>query len=217
MSMEVILVHGLWYGPWAMAMLARRLRRAGHVVRRFAYQPTASSVAVHARNLAQFVRQGNATTMHFVGHSMGGLVILQMLANEPELASGRVVLLGTPLQGSLVARRLLRLPGGALLLGELATGLCQAQPLLWAAGREIGMIAGSRALGLGRLLGKPGAVSDGTVALDEADAPELSGRVVLPVSHTGMLFSGQVAQQVLAFLRNGRFSALGVVGDERLS
>jgi pimeloyl-ACP methyl ester carboxylesterase len=216
MTTEVILVHGLWYGPWAMAVLARRLRRAGHVVRRFAYHPTASPVAVHARDLAQFTRQSHSTALHFVGHSMGGLVIMRMLANEPALARGRVVLLGTPLQGSQVARRLLRLPAGAVLLGALATDLCQAQPR-WAEGREIGMIAGCKAFGLGRLLGRPGAGSDGTVALSEADAPGLSARVVLPVSHTGMLFSGQVGQQVLGFLQNGRFSAVGVARGERLS
>src|SRR3972149_9259562 len=117
MTMEVILVHGLWYGPWAMTVLARRLRHAGHVVRQFAYHPTASPVAVHARDLAQFARQRHSTALHFVGHSMGGLVILHMLATEPELASGRVVLLGTPLQGSRVARRLLQLPAGEGFLG----------------------------------------------------------------------------------------------------
>jgi len=208
MSMEVILVHGLWYGPWAMAFLARQLRREGHKVRRFSYRPAAWDVAAHARQLARFTRIDAADVTHFVAHSLGGLVVLDMLANEPGLTGGRVVLLGTPLQGSRTARRVLRLPGGKALLGQVAADLSRGLHR-WPEDAAIGMIAGSVALGLGRLVGWPEGGGDGTVGLDEADAPDLTGRVVLPVSHTGMLFSSQVARQVSGFLQNGHFPAAG--------
>ena len=203
-GVQVILVHGLWYGPWAMAFLARCLRLQGFVVRQFAYSPTASSVAVHAGRLACFARQSDARTVHFVGHSLGGLVIARLLAGSQWPAPGRTVLLGTPLQGSRVARKVLKLPGGAVLLGQAAADLCRGQPDPLE-GREIAMIAGCRALGLGRLLGRPAGAGDGTVELSEADGAGLAGRLVLPVSHTGMLYSREVAQQVGGFLRDGRF------------
>jgi pimeloyl-ACP methyl ester carboxylesterase len=204
MSAEVILVHGLWYGPWALAPLADRLRRAGYGVRRFAYRPTAATVAEHARALAAFSGSSHGGAMHFVGHSLGGLVILQLLATEPALPPGRVVLLGTPLRGSRTARRVLQLPAGRALLGAVADDLCRGSAATMS-GREVGMVAGSKAVGLGRLLGRPQLPSDGTVDLCETAGPGLSARVVLPLSHTGMLFSGEAARQVAQFLESGLF------------
>jgi len=205
--MDVILVHGLWYGPWAMGFLARYLQRLGFAVRQFAYRPRASSATVHAQQLARFAAANKSRTTHFVGHSLGGLVILHMLAARPEFVSGRVVLLGTPLQGSRVARRVVQLPGGATLLGQVAADLCN-RLLRWPEGAGVGMIAGCRALGAGRLIVRPDPVSDGTVDAEEADSEHLTGRVVLPVSHMGMLFSRQVAQQLSGFLQTGRFPAV---------
>lgn len=214
--MEVILVHGLWYGRWAMGFLGRYLRHMGFTVRRFTYRATESPAAMHASQLALFAQHTGATKVHFVGHSLGGLVIMHMLAGGQAPAVGRVVLLGTPLQGSLVARKLAQLPGGALLLGQVAGDLSRGQPVP-APGLEIGMIAGSRALGLGRLLGQRGVASDGTVGLGEANGPDLSDRVILPVSHTGMLYSSQVARQVANFIRDGRFTSPVAARDHKIS
>ena len=214
--MEVILVHGLWYGRWTMGFLGRYLRRMGFTVRRFTYRATRSSAATHASRLALFARHGSGTQVHFVGHSLGGLVIMRMLAGGQAPAVGRVVLLGTPLQGSRVARKLAQLPGGALLLGQVAGDLSGGHPVP-ASGFEIGMIAGCRALGLGRLFGQPGVASDGTVGLAEANAPDLSDRVILPVSHTGMLYSSQVASQVADFIRDGRFTSPPATRDHGFS
>lgn len=202
---EVVLVHGLWYGSWAMLSLARRLRRAGHVTRYFRYRATGATVASNAGELAEFAGRSAASEVHYVGHSMGGLVILQMLCNEPAMRQGRVVLLGTPLQGSAVARQLMQYTGARALLGQaaesLSHGICSGIE-----GCEIGMIAGTRAFGLGRLLGQTANASDGTVALAEADAPYLSARIALPVSHTGLLYSAEVAREVCNFLDSGCFS-----------
>jgi pimeloyl-ACP methyl ester carboxylesterase len=209
MSAEVILVHGLWYGAWAMAPLADRLRRAGYVVRLFSYRPTRSAVAFHARQLAGFIQASHSSTLHFVGHSLGGLVIRQLMADSPSLPPGRAVLLGTPLQGSRTARRVVQLPGGRALLGAVADDLCRGN-ISAIGGREVGMIAGCKAVGLGRILGKPRLPSDGTVDLRETGGPGLSARVVLPLSHTGMLFSGEAARQVVHFLQTGQFLSMGM-------
>ena len=102
---EVMLVHGLWFGSWAMAPLARKLQAAGFAVRRFSYPTTAAQLDRHSRELLKFARQSDAPRQHFVGHSLGGLVTLHMLNQVNDLAPGRVVLLGSPLDGSLIARR----------------------------------------------------------------------------------------------------------------
>jgi len=188
-----------------MKTLARRLSTAGFHVRSFSYRPTANTLDEHATELAGFVRDGKNPTVHFAGHSMGGLVIMNLLAKQPEVSSGRVVLLGTPLQGSRVADTSLQLPGGKILLGQAVSGLTRGFRGI-PENREVGMIAGSMAMGLGLLLGQSASASDGTVALDEADAEGLTDRTVLPVSHTGLLYSSEVARQTAKFFNQGHFS-----------
>ena len=77
----------------------------------------------------------------------------------------------------------------------------------WSAERQLGVIAGDLSLGLGRLFGALGAPNDGTICVEETELPGASDRIVLPVSHTGILFSGEVARQTAAFLATGRFNA----------
>jgi len=199
----VVLVHGLWFGAWAMALLARRLRQAGFAVRYFRYRSTRQRLGQAARALAEFACSVGAPP-HFVCHSMGGLVTLRMLAEAPNPQFRRVVLLGSPLQGSDVARRAARLPGGKRLLGAARPAL-EAGYTAVTAGSEVGAIAGTRSFGLGWLVGGLGGPGDGTVALAETRSDALSDRMKLPVTHTGMLISRKVAGQVVEFLRHGRF------------
>jgi pimeloyl-ACP methyl ester carboxylesterase len=203
----VVLVHGLWFGPWSLALLARRLRRTGFEPRSFRYRTTAAGLDEHARALRQFVGPAAQAPLHFVAQSLGGLVVLKMLGEFPDLPGGRVVLLGSPLQGSVVARKSSRLPGGRRLLGA-ARPVLEAGFAALAAEREIGMVAGSRALGLGLLLGGTRGSGDGTVAVAETRAEGFADHRVLPVTHTGMLFSRSVARSVCHFLQNGRFDLL---------
>ena len=201
---EIILVHGLWYGPWALRQLSGRLRRSGYAIRHFAYPTTSASLNEHAGKLYEFARTTQADCLHFLGHSLGGLVILRMLSETPKLPDGRVVLLGSPLAGSIVARRLRNLPGSDRLLGEvrsiIETGYCRMPD-----DRETGMIAGSLGVGLGLFTGGTGGPGDGTVSLDEASSPGLHERLVLPVTHSGLLFSGKVARYASNFLKTGSF------------
>lgn len=201
---EVILVHGLWFGSWAMARLARKLQAAGFGVRRFSYRSTADQLDEHSRQLLEFARQSGSRQLHFVGHSLGGLVCLHMLNGNPDLPPGRVVLLGSPLDGSTIARRSRRIPGGAKLLGQVKTALESGYGQL-PTGRETGMIAGTRAIGLGILLGGAGTPGDGTVAVNETRTKGLKDHLLLPVTHTGMLYSAEVARQAACFLRTGSF------------
>ena len=201
---EVILVHGLWFGSWAMARLAKKLRAEGFGVRRFSYSTTAGDLRAHAAELREFARASQADQLHFASHSLGGLVTLAMLGTEEGLPPGRVVLMGSPLDGSVVARRSRKIPGAEKLLGEIRSTLERGYEYL-PGDRETGMIAGSRAIGLGVLVGGAGKPGDGTVAVRETRAAGLQDHLELPVTHTGMLYSAEVARQAACFLKFGSF------------
>ena len=201
---EVILVHGLWFGSWAMARLAKKFRAEGFGVRRFSYSTTAGDLRAHAAELREFARASQADQLHFASHSLGGLVTLAMLGAEEGLPPGRVVLMGSPLDGSIVARRSRKIPGAEKLLGEIRSTLERGYEYL-PGDRETGMIAGSRAIGLGVLVGGAGKPGDGTVAVRETRAAGLQDHLELPVTHTGMLYSAEVARQAACFLKFGSF------------
>ncbi len=201
---EIILVHGLWFGSWAMAPLAKRLRAQGFAVRRIRYRTTGEGLTQHAQRLHRFAGETGGEQIHFVGHSLGGLVILKTLAEYNDLPPGRVVLLGSPLGGSKVARKARRVTGSGHLFGEIRSTLERGFKRL-PARRETGMIAGSKTIGLGALVGGTEGPGDGTVSISETRVDGLSDHLVLPVTHTGMLFSREVASQVALFLQNGQF------------
>lgn len=201
---EVILVHGLWFGSWAMSRLANRLGRKGFTVRRINYRTTRGDLAEHAQRLQAFAALSTAPTQHFVGHSLGGLVILKLFSTGVEIPPGRLVFLGSPLKGSRVARKAAAIPGAATLFGKIRTALDDGYSVV-PDGRDVGMIAGSKSAGLGWLVGGTGGPGDGTVAVAETMADGLTDHCLLPVTHTSMIFSARVAEQAAYFLENGRF------------
>jgi len=213
---RVILVHGLWMPAASMALLGNRLRRAGFCARSFGYASVAEDLSTNARRLAAFAlahdRKGRAGDapgkLHLVGHSTGGALLLRALADSPALAArvSRVVLLGIPYAGSAAAHSLLRLPGGHRMLGRslrewLATPRPRPDPR-----HQVGVVAGGRPLGLSRLIVRLPGVNDGAVSLEEAQVPGACDTILLPVAHSSLILSARVADEVAAFLRNGRFS-----------
>jgi pimeloyl-ACP methyl ester carboxylesterase len=203
-KVELISVHGLWYGSWSMRVLSRRLRREGFDIRHFNYPATSASLGVHAVSLHEFARTTKADRLHFLGHSLGGLVILRMMSEATDLPPGRIVLLGSPLEGSIIARRMRNLPGSGKFLGEVSTSLETGYTRL-PDKRETGMIAGSMGVGVGLFMGGTSGPGDGTISLDETSTPGLQNRLVLPVSHTGLIYSAKVARHAANFLETGCF------------
>jgi pimeloyl-ACP methyl ester carboxylesterase len=209
----VVYVHGLWQRGGEATLLRRRLARALDAdARAFSYPSVAANTTANALALADYLAAISADTLHLVGHSLGGLVILKFF-NQTEgppvrLPPGRIVLLGSPLQGSLTARNLARLPFGRKIMG-LGVGeeLLVPRERRWNRARELGVIVGDLGWGLGRLVGSLGGPSDGTILVEETRIEGAADRVLLRVSHTGMLFSGAVAQQAAVFLKSGRFNA----------
>jgi pimeloyl-ACP methyl ester carboxylesterase len=201
----VVLVHGLWMHGLAMRIMQRRLERSGYAVCAYSYATVRCNLEDNAARLARYVRALGAEKVHLVAHSMGGLVAYGAAARLPGRC-GRLVLIGTPFTDSYSGRRLECLPGGRWLLGR-----CMAQ---WLHGQrppprddfDLGVIAGSGGMGMGRLIA-PGlpAPHDGVISVQETRVPGMRDHIVLPDSHTAMLFSGAVARQVRAYLERGCF------------
>ena len=201
---EIILVHGLWMGPLVMSKLASRLSALGYAVRRFNYPSTAHQLDEHARALGIFTMESEASRVSFISHSMGGLVTLRMLDLVGAPTVGRVALLGTPLSGSEIARRISRVPGGHRLFGKARMPLVDGYTHV-PDSTEVGMIAGTLPLGLGVLAGAARQPGDGTVSIREANAPGLTDRIELSVTHTSMLYSARVTDQAVKFIETGHF------------
>jgi pimeloyl-ACP methyl ester carboxylesterase len=202
-----ILVHGLWMSSLELTLIRRRLEADGslHTVF-FTYPTLVGSMSDHVRRLIECARAHRAERLHFVGHSLGGLVILRALEVTADLPPGRAVLLGSPLQGSRTAQSFARLPfGRALLGGALAEECIDSAPREWSGRREVGVIAGSMGFGVGRLLARLDAEHDGTVMVEETRLPGAKDHLVVATSHTGLVFSAEVAQQTRHFLEHGTF------------
>lgn len=202
----VVLVHGLWLYGWCMGLIAWRLRRAGFRTYPFTYRSVRKSLRENALALRAFSDTIEGGTVHFVGHSLGGVVIRAMLAHCPPPRPGRVVTLGSPHGGSEVARRLCRRAWARLLLGASIADLLRGEPPACdLSRREVGLIEGDLPIGLGRLLFGLRGPCDGVVARHEAHLPGAADEIVLRVAHTGMLFSRRAATATCQFLRYGHF------------
>jgi pimeloyl-ACP methyl ester carboxylesterase len=189
---------------FTLVALRHRLEQASYSVELFDYASVLRGPEVSVANLQRRVHAGKARRVHFVGHSLGGLVALQALQREPGLTRGRVVCLGTPLRGSSVARGVARLPGGSLLIGKsmevLRNGIER-----WDGRQQVGAVAGRLPIGFGFAVGALATPHDGTVSVAETELPGLTDHCVVPATHTGLLFSAEAAEQSIAFLREGRF------------
>lgn len=208
-SSVVILVHGLWMSGFELGVLKRRIEsQSAFRAVPYSYPSVKGSMPEHVRGLIEFAREQRADEVHFVGHSLGSLVILRALQDANDLPQGRAVLLGPPCQGSRAAQGVARwIPFGRTILGSAIHEECiECSPREWSGRRDVGIIAGSMGMGLGRLFADLDTDHDGTVLVEETKLPGAKDHIVLNTSHTSMLFSPEVAEQAVAFLRDGVFA-----------
>jgi pimeloyl-ACP methyl ester carboxylesterase len=202
----VVLVHGLWMHGAIMQWMARRIARTGFDTHCYTYPSVRLTMSENARRLALYAQSLQEKRVHFVGHSLGGLLIARMLEETPGFEPGRVVLMGSPFTDSYAARVLSRVRIGRVAVGaSVAEWLVGNRPQNLAR-HEIGVIAGDRAVGLGMMVARGLPLPhDGTVTVAETEVPGAREHVVLPVSHTEMVMSPLVARYTSEFLRRGRF------------
>jgi pimeloyl-ACP methyl ester carboxylesterase len=208
-SAAVVYVHGLWMPGLEGAVLRRRLRiERGFKTYRYGYHSVRDPMAALIAGLRQLIARIDAPQVHLLGHSLGGLIVLRFLQRFGMAQPGRVVFLGTPCAGSSVARQFSHWKLGRKMLGPMACEeLLQSGAARWDQSRELGIIAGTRPVGLGRLLLKFPEANDGTVAVSETALPGATSRLCLPVTHSGLLLSSRVAQEAGSFLQHGRFGS----------
>lgn len=163
-------------------------------------------MADHVRSLIDFAKAQKTSELHFVGHSLGSLVVLRTLEVTDDFPPGRAVLLAPPCQGSRAAQAIAQWPLGRIILGRAIQEECiECVRHEWSGRREVGVIAGSLGLGLGRLFADLPADHDGTVMVEETRLPGAKDHIVLHTSHTAMLISPEVARQTVEFLQRGKF------------
>jgi len=206
MTDRVVLLHGIWNHTPVLWPLAARLRAAGFEVETFGYPSVLGGAEWAARRLAERLRADECRgrpSAHLVGHSLGGFVSL-LAARDPELPMQRIVCLGSPLTGSAAARAV-RERGLGFGMGRSARVLLKGlehAPMQ----REVGAIAGTLEVGLGRVFGTFDGPHDGTVAVAETRLPGLLDHCEVRASHMGLLVSRPAAEAVASFLRTGRFA-----------
>lgn len=203
----VILVHGLWMSGFALFALRHRLTRSGYFsVRSFSYPSVRQGLDANSSALSRYVSSTFGNSIYLVGHSLGGLLILNMLGQKPDPRIGRVVLMGSPCAGSHCAETLLRAPGLSTIVGRSLRDSQTKADWRLPADVEIGVLSGNRSFGLGRLIPGLSRPNDGVVSVEETRLAESRDSITLPVSHSEMLISSSCAAQVAGFLTSGHFS-----------
>lgn len=193
----VVLVHGMGRSTFSMRPLADALEAEGYEVLRFGYSSYCCSIPELGAQLREAMDAGmrdEITKVHFVGHSLGNILVRWVLTRDtlpPRV--GRVVMLAPPNQGAEAADRFASVAGWFLRpIDELRTdSVSTVQRLPPVSGVEIGVIS---------------ARDDRTVKLTETHLDEESAHIVVGGGHTFIIRREDVFQRVSEFLRTGRFA-----------
>jgi len=201
----VLLLHGAWTNRWVMVYLAHALRREGFAAQALTYRTMRGTLEEHLARLGKRIAALESPRVHLVGHSLGGVIVLRYLQRKPDDRIRRAVLIGAPVAGCRAAEDLAQRTGGEFLLGKSLGVWREPVDVSLAPRFQVGVIAGTRALGLGRIVTRLPRPNDGVVCLDETKFPAMRDHLALPLGHTLMLASPRVARETAAFLKTGGF------------
>jgi triacylglycerol lipase len=209
---HVVLLHGLCRSSGSMQPMADALQAAGYVVHNVDYPsrsaPVEELAALAIAPAIAACQQANASRIHFVTHSLGGILVRQYFATHALPALGRVVMLGPPNQGSEVVDRLgswrlfnaINGPAGRQLGTDAKSLSAQLGPVTY----PVGVIAGRHSINWINSQLIPGP-DDGKVSIERTRVAGMSDHLVLPCSHPFLMRDETSIRQTAHFLRHGRF------------
>jgi pimeloyl-ACP methyl ester carboxylesterase len=203
----IVLVHGLWRTHLSFLVPYLRLPREGFKPVGIRYPARTRPLDELAQHVAARLPRPAAGRLHFLTHSLGGLVVRRLLRDHRPPNLGRVVMLSPPNQGSQLARRLqhsrfFRVAAGPVGL-HLASDAEALNVLLGPVDYELGVIVGSVTRGLGRsMIEGP---SDGRVSVEEARVDGMLDFLVVRCGHMLIMNNAAVLDQAVHFFRHGMF------------
>lgn len=206
----VVLLHGLARVSNSMSELETKLQRAGYSTSNINYPSRRFTIAELAEDAVgrgiENCRQQEANEIHFVAHSLGGILVRQYLYANDLSEMGRAVMLGTPNRGAGIVDEIGNWPGFGF-LGPSARELSAAEGIVNSLGPvdfELGVIAGNVSINpLGKLL--LGESNDSVVTVESTKVDGMKDHLVLPVIHTIMMRNNTVIDHTIHFLKTGEF------------
>ena len=208
----VILLHGLARSNSSMTKIESRLSAEGYRVINLDYPSRHKTIEEIANTILpqiiEFCRQSGATKIHFVTHSMGGIIVRYYLKHHEMQDLGRVVMLSPPNGGSEVADKLgwtfifkwLNGPAGQ----QLGTGENSLPRQLGDVDYDLGIIAGDRSINPILSLIIPG-VDDGKVAVESAKVKGMRDFVVIHATHPFIMKNRRAIEHTISFIKFGHF------------
>lgn len=211
MADAVVILHGIFRTSRSMSKIANFLQKSGFQTLNINYPSTKYSIENLADIIHLQIQQISASVdkIHFVGYSMGGLLIRAYIKKYQPQNIGRIVMIGTPNKGSEVADFIQNWWLYKKLYGQAGQQLISSQKDFGhifsnLEGIEVGIIAGNRPLDLisSKIISKP---NDGKVSVESTMLSGMKEHIIMPHNHTFIINKPQVWRQILAFLENGKF------------
>jgi pimeloyl-ACP methyl ester carboxylesterase len=206
----VILLHGLMRGDGSMEKMQEKLSEAGYKVHNIDYESTQYTVQELAEQVIPEALDacGDSRPVHFVTHSMGGILLRQYLADNDIDQLGRSVMLGPPNQGSEIIDHYGNFPFFVRIGGpagmQLGTGDDSLPRSLGPVDFELGVIAGNKSINPILSTTLPDK-DDGKVSVESTRVQGMSDHIVMPVNHMFMMRDKDVISQVIHYLQDGQF------------
>lgn len=208
----VILLHGLCRTHASMSKMETALSTAGFIVHNVGYPSRTATIATLSEGAIGYAWASEKLTgcskIHFVTHSLGGILVRDYMARHPQVPIGRVVMLGPPNQGSEVVDRLgswwlfkkLNGPAGS----ELGTRNHSTPHTLGPVMFELGVIAGDRSINWINSWMIPGK-DDGKVSVASTKVAGMKDHLVIHATHPFLMKNNQAIASTITFLQTGAF------------